>query len=40
MVVRVDGPELLSGLKAGDKIRFVPDRINGQFMVTKIEKAK
>ena len=40
MVFRADKPELLSGIKAGDKIKFVPDRINGQFRVTKIEKAK
>jgi Cu/Ag efflux protein CusF len=40
MVFRADKPELLSGLKAGDKIRFLPDRINGQFTVMKIEKTK
>jgi Cu/Ag efflux protein CusF len=40
MVFRADKPELLNGVKAGDKIRFVPDRINGQFTVTRIEKAR
>lgn len=39
MVFRAEKPELLNGLKPGDSIRFVPDRINGQFTVTKIEKA-
>ena len=28
------------GLKPGDQVRFVPERINGQFTITKIEKAK
>ncbi len=27
-------------VKPGDKVRFVPDRIDGQFTVTKIEKAR
>jgi Cu/Ag efflux protein CusF len=39
MVFRAEKLELLNGLKAGDKIRFAPDRINGQFTVTRIEKA-
>jgi Cu/Ag efflux protein CusF len=38
MVFRADKPELLNGLKAGDKIRFLPDRINGQFTVMKVER--
>jgi Cu/Ag efflux protein CusF len=27
-------------VKVGDKIRFDADRVNGQFTVTKIEKAR
>jgi len=27
-------------VRAGEKIKFVPDRINGRFTVTEIEKAK
>jgi Cu/Ag efflux protein CusF len=27
-------------LKPGDKIKFTPDRVNGQFVVTKIEKVR
>jgi Cu/Ag efflux protein CusF len=40
MVFRVLNPALLENLHAGDKIKFVPDRENNQFTVTKIEKAK
>lgn len=40
MVFRATDPSMLKGVKAGDKIKFVPDRINGQFSVTKIEKSK
>ncbi len=40
MVFRAGDPAMLTAVKAGDKVRFVPDRINGQFTVTKIEKAK
>jgi Cu(I)/Ag(I) efflux system protein CusF len=40
MVFRAGDPAMLKQVKAGDKVRFVPDRINGQFTVTKIEKAK
>jgi Cu/Ag efflux protein CusF len=40
MVFRASDAALLKGLKAGDKIRFVPDRVNGQFTVTRIEKSK
>ena len=29
---------MLKAVKAGDLVRFVPDRVNGQFTVTKIEK--
>jgi len=40
MVFRAQEPAMLNAVKAGDKVKFVPDRINGQFTVTKIEKAK
>ena len=40
MVFRVEDPAMLKAVKAGDKVRFVPDRVSGQFTVTKIEKAK
>ena len=40
MVFRAADPAMTKAVKAGDNIRFVPERINGQFTVTKIEKAK
>jgi Cu(I)/Ag(I) efflux system protein CusF len=40
MVFRVQDPAMLKAVKAGDKIKFEPDRVNGQFTVIKIEKAK
>jgi Cu(I)/Ag(I) efflux system protein CusF len=40
MVFRVQDPAMLKQVKVGDKVRFDADKINGQFTVTKIEKAK
>ena len=40
MVFRAGDPAMLKAVKPGDRVRFVPDRINGQFTVTKIEKVK
>src|SRR3954471_18548602 len=40
MVFRAADPAMLKAVKAGDKVRFFPDRVSGQFTVTKIEKAK
>jgi Cu(I)/Ag(I) efflux system protein CusF len=40
MVFRAADPAMLKQVKPGDRIKFVPERINGQFTVTKIEKAK
>ena len=40
MVYRAVDPTMLAAVKPGDKIRFVPGRVNGQFTVTKIEKAR
>jgi Cu(I)/Ag(I) efflux system protein CusF len=31
---------MLKQVKVGDKVKFDADKINGQFTVTKIEKAK
>jgi len=38
MVFRAQDPSLLKGLKAGDKVRFTADRVNGQISVTSIKK--
>jgi Cu/Ag efflux protein CusF len=40
MVFRAADPAMLTAVKAGDKVKFAPERINGQFTVTKIQKAK
>jgi Cu(I)/Ag(I) efflux system protein CusF len=40
MVFRAQDPAMLKAVKTGDKIKFVPERINGQFTVTKIQKAR
>jgi Cu(I)/Ag(I) efflux system periplasmic protein CusF len=40
MVFRAADPAMLKSVKAGDRVKFIPERINGQFTVTKIEKAK
>jgi len=40
MVFRAQEPSMLKMVKAGDKIKFDSEKINGQFTVTKIEKAK
>jgi len=40
MVFRIQDPAMLKGLKAGDKVKFEPDRVNGQFTVMKIQKAR
>jgi len=40
MVFRAGDPTMLKGLKAGDKIKFDADRVNGQITVTKLQKAK
>jgi Cu(I)/Ag(I) efflux system protein CusF len=38
MVFRAQDPNLLKGLKAGDKVGFTADRVNGQISVTSIKK--
>jgi Cu/Ag efflux protein CusF len=40
MVYRAADPAMLTAVKPGDKIKFAPDRVNGQFVITKIEKAR
>jgi len=40
MVFRVADLKLLDGLKEGDKVRFVADRVGGAFTVTAIESAR
>ncbi|KAB0264591.1 copper-binding protein [Microvirga brassicacearum] len=40
MVFRAQDPAVIKGVKAGDKIRFQADRVNGQISVIKIQKAK
>ncbi|MFC4172409.1 copper-binding protein [Microvirga sp. GCM10011540] len=37
MVFRVQDPALLQGVKAGDKVKFQADRVNGQISVVKID---
>jgi Cu/Ag efflux protein CusF len=40
MVFRVADPTMLKSVKAGDRIRFDADRVNGAITVTKMQKAK
>ncbi|CAL8978589.1 MULTISPECIES: copper-binding protein [Rhodoplanes] len=40
MVFGVADPAMLNAVKAGDKVRFEADRVNGRLTVTKIQKAK
>jgi Cu(I)/Ag(I) efflux system protein CusF len=40
MVYRVQDPAMLTTVKAGDKVRFDAEHVNGQFIVTTIQKAK
>ena len=40
MVFRANDLAMLKTVKAGDKIKFETDKVNGQFTVMKIEKAK
>ena len=40
MVFKADDPAMLTAVKAGDKVKFDADQVNGQYVVTKIQKAK
>jgi len=38
MVFAAGDPDMLKGLKVGDKVRFEADRVNGRITVTKLTK--
>jgi Cu/Ag efflux protein CusF len=38
MTFRAVDPSMLVPLAVGDKVRFIPDKVNGQYVVTRIEK--
>jgi Cu/Ag efflux protein CusF len=40
MVFRANDPAMLKQVKPGDKIRFEPEKVNGQFTIMKLEKRK
>ena len=40
MVYKAQDPAMLKAIKAGDKINFDAEQVNGQYTVTKIERAK
>src|SRR6516162_4098515 len=40
MVYKTKDPMMLQAVKAGDKVKFDAENVNGQFVVTKIQKAK
>lgn len=40
MVFRAKDPAMLDQVKAGDKVRFTADKVNGALTVTKLEAAK
>ena len=40
MVFRVKDPAMLDAVKAGDKVRFAAESVNGAITVTRIEPAK
>jgi Cu(I)/Ag(I) efflux system periplasmic protein CusF len=40
MVFRAQDPAMLKQVKAGDKVQFTADRVNGQITVTSIKKGK
>jgi Cu/Ag efflux protein CusF len=40
MVYPVQDPAMLKGLKAGDKVKFDADSVNGQITITKLQKSK
>ena len=40
MVYSVKDKTLLDGLKAGDKVRFAAEKVDGSYVVTRIEKAE
>jgi Cu(I)/Ag(I) efflux system periplasmic protein CusF len=40
MVYRAADPAMLSAVKPGDKIKFLAERLNGQIILRKVEKAR
>ena len=40
MVYKAQDPAILKAVKVGNKIKFDAEQVNGQYTVTKIEKAK
>jgi len=40
MVFKAADPTLLKTVKAGDKVKFTADRVNGQLTVTSIQKGR
>ena len=40
MVFRAQDPAMLKTVKAGDKVQFQADRVNGQITLTKIQKGR
>jgi Cu(I)/Ag(I) efflux system periplasmic protein CusF len=40
MVYRAQDSAMLQQVKPGDKVKFDAENVNGQFVVTKIERAK
>lgn len=40
MVYAAPDPDMLNAVKAGDKVNFDAEQVNGQYTITKIEKAK
>ncbi len=40
MVYKAQDPAMLKSFKAGNKIKFDAEQVNGQYTVTKIEQAK
>lgn len=38
MVFKAGDPAMLKSIKAGDKVRFTAERVNGQITVTSIQK--
>jgi Cu/Ag efflux protein CusF len=40
MVYKAQDPAMLKAVKAGNKIRFDAEQVNGQYTVTKIEMAR
>ena len=40
MVFKAQDPAMLKSVKVGDKVKFEADRVNGQFTVIKLQKAR